>query len=172
MAVIKRKINKEKYSLGTIEEIEKAFEGDFPFPLNNLLDILDIELEEKKLNNEQSGYITYKDDKWIIGVNEDHHINRQRFTIAHEIGHYILHNRHIMDSKIMEDTILFRNDDTNELEISANNFASMLLMPEDEFNKQIDQGNDSVESLAEYFGVSTLAIQYRAKDLGYNGNGV
>src|SRR5687768_8886599 len=40
-----------------------------------------------------SGLIFREGDQVIIGVNEDHHKNRRRFTIAHELGHFFLHSK-------------------------------------------------------------------------------
>ena len=57
------------------------------------------------------------------------------------------------------------------VEDEANNFAAELLMPKDEFIKQIRGGNATIEGLAKYFGVSTLIIRYRAKSLDLNGHG-
>jgi Zn-dependent peptidase ImmA (M78 family) len=78
----------------------------------------------------------------VIGVNPAHHLNRQRFTIAHELGHYFLHEgleEHVDQNFRVE----WRNADTsravNWQKIQANRFAAELLMPtsflEDDLNE-------------------------------------
>ena len=93
----------------------------------------------------------------------------QRFTIAHEIAHFCLHQS---KEDLFEDKIFFRGVDINSLEYQANEFAGELLMPEDVFYEQIRQGNKSIERLATHFGVSTLAIRVRARNLGLTGHGL
>ena len=52
----------------------------------------DIELISESMSDNMSGKINYdfNKNKYIISVNKDHHPNRQRFTVAHELGHYML----------------------------------------------------------------------------------
>jgi Zn-dependent peptidase ImmA (M78 family) len=78
-----------------------------------------------------------KDGTGVIGVNNNHHRNRQRFTIAHEIAHYRLH--HV--GKVFNDaTPVFFRDTTSAAgqspqEIVANAFAAELLMPENKLRE-------------------------------------
>ena len=73
----------------------------------------------------------------IIGVNALHHPNRQRFTIAHECGHLILHKPQITKEvhvdKALASPMLMRDSvsaaGVDEMEIEANLFAAELLMP-------------------------------------------
>lgn len=44
-----------------------------------------------------SGAIVRKDGRVVIAVNPAHHSNRQRFTIAHELGHYLLHELQVQE---------------------------------------------------------------------------
>ena len=79
--------------------------------------------------------IYIKDGVPIIGVNSLHHPNRQRYTIAHELGHLELH-RQLITSEVHVDKgfpVLMRDPKSatgTELhEIEANQFAAELLMP-------------------------------------------
>src|SRR5579864_3458806 len=106
----------------------------------------------------------------IIGVNSAHSIGRQPFTIAHELGHLILHKDEALhvDEK---SPIGFRNEEsslaTKAPEIEANQFAAELLMPGDLLAKQIasisdDMGaEDAVTELADRFQVSEQAMTLR-----------
>ena len=114
-------------------------------------------------------------DRTIIGVNSAHSSTRQRFTIAHEIGHLFLHK-----GKLFVDTpVSFRDakssSATDRGEIEANAFAAELLMPRDmvitEVQKRLAKNTrlsseSLIEELAEVFTVSQQAIEYRLKNLG------
>ncbi|MDR3596874.1 ImmA/IrrE family metallo-endopeptidase [Clostridium sp.] len=120
--------------------------------------------EESDLPSSISGYLKYLDGKWIIGVNKNHNSKRQRFTIAHEFGHYILHRR---EGTAFEDTTFFRKSNESSIEYKANEFAAEILMPEEMIKKAIQNGIKKIDELAEQFGVSVQAIKYRANELGY-----
>src|ERR1041384_7945755 len=51
---------------------------------------LGLQVERADLDD-VSGLLVIEDDKGMIGVNASHPQVRQRFTIAHEVGHYVLH---------------------------------------------------------------------------------
>jgi Zn-dependent peptidase ImmA (M78 family) len=130
-----------------------------------------IHIEVLPLKNDLSG-ILYKDEKnnkWVIQVNSNHHPNRQRYTIAHELGHFCLH-KHL--EHIFEDHIFFRGGESSPVEWQANDFASTILIPENKFRELVRSGNREIEELAEIFQVSTLALRIRAKNLGMSGHGL
>jgi Zn-dependent peptidase ImmA (M78 family) len=103
-----------------------------------------------------SGFISREGDAWVLGVNSLHHPNRQRFTIAHEIGHFLLHRDH----GSFHDGLLFRRDDElNQQEREANQFAALVLMPEADFKTVVRRM--PVEDAAKLFGVSAQAAKYR-----------
>ena len=117
----------------------------------------DFKIVGKVCHNEKKIYINPADSP-----------QRQRFTIAHEIGHIVLHKdtndvHHRM--KDVEDKDLNIYSD-NIQEIEANRFAAMLLMPELEFKKAWSRYSNFLDSIAEYFNVSKLAAGIRANNLG------
>ncbi|MDR2125293.1 MAG: ImmA/IrrE family metallo-endopeptidase [Prevotellaceae bacterium] len=125
----------------------------------------DIELREESMQSNYSGYFRNVNGKWIIGVNKLHHGNRKRYTLAHELGHYILHKDKNVD---IVDTTFFRNNETDSIEYMANEFAAKLLMPEDKVRDFVDnQGIKNIGELAEKFEVSASAMKYRIISLGY-----
>ncbi|MNV69463.1 hypothetical protein D3C71_1623750 [compost metagenome] len=106
---------------------------------------------------------------WVMKVNALHHPNRQRFTIAHELGHF---SRHRGGQAEFVDQNFFRNGDSSPMESEANRFAGELLMPEEVFRKYVKLFDGSIEELGKHFKVSTLAVRVRAKMLGMKGHGL
>ena len=99
----------------------------------------------------ESGYAIY--------INQDHSKKRQRFTLAHEIAHYILHRDSVGDG--IADDALYRSGLSNSQESMANKLAADILMPWALVNEQIQSGKDTVEKLADAFDVSTSAMAIR-----------
>lgn len=113
-----------------------------------------------------SGLVVELDGGAAIGVNSGQVQVRQRFTIAHELGHYLLghHERFHID--------LGRGDRDGTppgydwiSERAANDFAAELLMPTGLIH-QFDNGERSASDLAQLFDVSALAMGYRLANLG------
>jgi Zn-dependent peptidase ImmA (M78 family) len=115
------------------------------------------------------------DGQAVIGVNSLHKTKRQRFTIAHEIGHLVLHLDD--DFHIDERFPIGFRDEVSGLavepkEIEANQFAAELLMPLEWLAKDIQQlrldfeSEEALEELAERYGVSIQAMTIRLSSLG------
>jgi hypothetical protein len=84
---------------------------------------------------------------------------RSRFTIAHELGHYVLH------SKAGKIPIKVRRDGSGRVEWEANWFAAGFLMPEEEIRTKVAAGwGDG--AIAERFDVSMEAVFIRRSALG------
>ena len=62
-----------------------------PVHLERVADHLGVKIQYADLGEECSGVLVRNGKRAVIGVNEDHHTNRRRFSIAHEIGHFVLH---------------------------------------------------------------------------------
>lgn len=84
---------------------------------------------------------------------------RDRFTIAHELGHYVLHSR------IGEIPLVIGREGSDRVEWEANWFAAALLMPAREFTRLVTAGR-SAASIAEHFDVSETAVEVRRRSLG------
>jgi len=86
-----------------------------------------------------SGFAYQKNNERIIGVNVTESEERQRFTIAHELGHLFLHKNPVNYDQ--GGIMLFRNghssDGTDRREVQANRFAAELLMPEADIRKDL-----------------------------------
>lgn len=128
----------------------------------------DISLEYVEMDSTLSGSLSKIGGSWVIRINKYHSLTRQRFTIAHELGHYIFHKDDDDSQNEFVDTTFFRGMTSNNLEYTANRFASDLLMPEEDVRKLIDNENvRSISDLALKFGVSSAAMLYRVKELDY-----
>ena len=148
-----------------------------PVPVERIARGLSVQLRFSPLDRELSGMVYVKEGTPIIGVNAIHHPNRQRFTIAHECGHLILHRdqvtREVHVDKafpmLMRDAVSAAS--VNEMEIEANLFAAELLMPEFLLtealgNAPFDIDDDAtVSALARRFRVSLSAMQFRLGNL-------
>lgn len=96
---------------------------------------------------------------FAIFVNKDHHPRRQRFTIAHELAHYILHEARIGDGVF--DDALYRSGLSNAEEAQANALAADILMPWRHLKGYISKYGDDVGTLAQIFDVSKNAMAIR-----------
>lgn len=141
-----------------------------PLDLNAVAKELSVKIEYINFeNSEISGKLYNKEGKWIIEVNKKHAQVRQRFTIAHELAHLVLHRN--MNSSF-EDAIFFRSDDNNAKERQANLFASELLLPKKIFFEKIKSFDGDIQKIAEYFKVSTMVVRLRAQQLDLKGHGL
>lgn len=85
---------------------------------------------------------------------------RQRFTAAHEIGHFDLHKDLIGEG--IRDNYLLRSDAlSTKVEVEANKYAANLLMPMDKIEEAMSQGITTPRDLAKAFGVSEVAMAIR-----------
>lgn len=103
-----------------------------PVPVDRIAKALGAKLRYSPFDGELAGMLIRDDDKTVIGVNSLHHPNRQRFTIAHECGHLMLHKG--KDVHIDRSFRVNRRDQVSSQaidpeEIEANRFAAELLMP-------------------------------------------
>ena len=82
------------------------------------------------------GFTIKKDDDIVIFTNSCSRLAREIFTLAHEIGHAILHLKE--DISFIDDSITITGKSTNEKEQEANYFAACLLMPAEDVFRFID----------------------------------
>jgi Zn-dependent peptidase ImmA (M78 family) len=148
-----------------------------PVPVERVARHLGAKLRFAPFDNEISGMIYIKEGVPIIGVNSLHPPNRQRFTIAHECGHLVLH-RDLITKEVHVDKkfgVLRRDDKsatgTERIEIQANQFAAELTMPHAFLLRAL--GNDVIDiddsvlidRLARDFKMSTEAMKVRMINL-------
>lgn len=124
----------------------------------------DIDVYEGDLDKKISGAIKFdnKTNKFEILLNKNDIKTRQRFTLAHELGHFFLHKEILKSDEIHID-IMFRMPDEKEKEVDY--FAGALLMNKTLLEK-IYQNNKSITELAGIFEVSISAMTVRLDVLG------
>jgi Zn-dependent peptidase ImmA (M78 family) len=99
-----------------------------------------------------------------IYINKSDSRLRQRFTIAHEIAHFVLH-RDLVDSEIV-DRQLYRSHLGNKYESQANRFAVGLIMPSELIVEAFEKLSRDPAVLARKFQVSLAAMKIRLESLG------
>jgi Zn-dependent peptidase ImmA (M78 family) len=144
-----------------------------PVAVERIIKRRGITIQYAPLDKELSGMALINNDTAIIGVNALHHPNRQRFTLAHELGHHLMHHSLINGTVHVDKAFsVLRRDalsaqGTNQFEIEANAFASELLMPNDAITAHIDvasldiDDDERMKIYAKRFRVSVSALQYR-----------
>ena len=158
--------------------------GQISVPVYQVAEAIGLSVIPYNFSNEISGVLVSQGDVHTIGVNMNNVDTRKRFTVAHEIGHYILgHQREgiFVDSADKYFTIFnFRNANSSTGEFvqerEANAFAASLLMPTDLFYQvlkelslkfdMINGTDDVVVAMAERFEVSIQAMGFRMANLG------
>jgi Zn-dependent peptidase ImmA (M78 family) len=159
--------------------------GSTPIDVKYLASALGINIRSTRPGDVSLSGFLVRDDgtgKAIIGINEAHHENRKRFTIAHEIGHFLLHTGqeiYVGECSKSGLRVSLRNEDsskgTERDEIEANVFAAELLMPLKLLHDNITSADISdeeslekvLEELSEKYGASKQALTYRLVNLGY-----
>ncbi|WP_019998652.1 type II TA system antitoxin MqsA family protein [Aureimonas ureilytica] len=101
---------------------------------------------------------------FLISVNGREHVHRQRFTIAHEVAHYVLHRDRIGDG-ITEPVLNRSFEGQDPIEREANAMAAELLMPETSLREAFADTGDVAE-LARRFKVSPESMGWRLFALG------
>lgn len=103
--------------------------------------------------------------RYRIKINRYEAAVRQRFTCAHEVAHYLLHEDKISNGIV--DSVLYRSQLSNALEAEANRLAADLLMPYPLLRQYVDEfcGGDARSAdpklMAEHFQVSEQAMRFR-----------
>lgn len=130
---------------------------------------LGINVYKRMMDAGTSGYIVKRAESWApdIFVNSEHAPVRQRFTVAHELGHFF--KRLGMSEDQNKQYALKRAAlaacGTDQEEIYANRFAAGLLMPEDAVVELVDRNVPDLDA-ARLLQVSVEAFRHRKTNLG------
>lgn len=148
-------------------DIIDRFQREYPVPMRPMASALGLIIREQNLPDNISGKIEkdWKGD-YVITVNSNHSETRKRFTIAHEIAHYVLH-RDLIGEVGITDNALYRDGRIGDIrERQANRYAATLLMPKTLVQKAWKEGVRSSASLASRFEVSQAVADIRWRELG------
>jgi Zn-dependent peptidase ImmA (M78 family) len=154
-----------------------------PINVEKLARAMGAEIKRDNLQSSLSGFAVEKDGTKFIGVNSNESAERQRFTIAHELGHLFLHKKDIVNFD-QGGIMLFRDghssDGSDMREIDANRFAAELLMPEAELRLDLAKAGSVdlvgehestkkiIHKLAKKYAVSPQAMSIRLTTLYFN----
>lgn len=148
-----------------------------PVDVDDIARRLNLTVTRERLAADLSGLLIRQpgQSQPVVGVNSAHHPRRQRFTIAHEIGHFHLGHK---GDVIVDGITVNRRDGVSSTaavrdERDANAFAAALLMPTGELQTRVLQlaakhysQSRIVADLARTFDVSEQAMNYRLVNLG------
>jgi Zn-dependent peptidase ImmA (M78 family) len=171
---LKKKVRKKLKELLTADCYQ-----DYRLQLDKLVQKLSLSIFDATFFDPNLSGAIYRDEttgNFNIYANSQHPITRKRFTIAHEIGHYIsavcgsYSKDHLFkNSEGLQDyAVSYRHDSIKpEIETEADQIAAEMLMPTVNIEEFIEK-KMSIEEMAEMFFVSQYAISIRLKNLGVN----
>ena len=148
----------------TEEQVAKQLRKSWKMPKGPIENLADL-LEENGIivisfdfgtERVDSRTILTKDKQPIIVVNKTHLADRQRFSLAYELGHLVMHTQ----------TLPSHDRDISH---EANMFAAGFLLPENEVKKDFEKGI-TIALLGEMkrkWKVSMQSLLFRASDLGF-----
>lgn len=150
-------------------EITKRYWNEIPVRVFDLARELGLGPVAAPLPDHISGMIRRVGDRWECVYNQGHARVRQRFTVAHEIGHFIYH-RDLLHQGV-GDTLAYRAEGselpnpliTREHEWQANNFAANLLVPSQWLRAAQAAGITDVDELARNFNVSGTVMRIKLR---------
>jgi Zn-dependent peptidase ImmA (M78 family) len=150
-------------------EVINSFQNTAPVNVEGVSRALGVPVNYANLGNEIAGMIERrKDGSYLISVNANDALTRQRFTIAHELGHFIYHKDKMGDG--IDDDKAYRSTNVGKYhntkigqkeETQANRFAANLLMPWDLISHLQEQGVTDYKDIADRLGVSRHAMCIR-----------
>lgn len=133
----------------------------------------------ENLGSDVSALLVTDGKSSVIGVHGQHAPTRQRFSIAHEIGHFVLRHQfqpgehvHVDSGRYVSERGLKASAGVDPKEIEANQFAASLLMPAKLVRAHVSRFGkgplleDELKELAHEFVVSEQAMTIRLTTLG------
>lgn len=151
----------------TIFEIIADAQTRYPVDVEGLAKALGIKVRLFRMPSDVSGaLICDEDGSYRIHVNSEHPLTRRRFTIAHELGHYVLHRaligRGVNDNRAYRTTKgeYYNPEIGPKQETEANRFAASLLMPQELIDRLQEHGM-GVDAMARALEVSNHAMHIR-----------
>ena len=146
--------------------------SEYPVKLGQLAKELGVAIKVSSMGTGISGQISREPNQYVIRVNRNEARERQRFTIGHELAHYLLH-RNVIDSSPegITDTVLYRSGKPEQIEFEANRLAAEIVMPTPLIQRELQTKfggvvtEATIESLASQFEVSKAAMEIKLSTL-------
>ncbi len=147
-----------------LKDVIKKHQNDVPIKIGELVKDFGVEVKISTLDVGISGMIHPSQNGYKIVINKHEPEYRRRFTLAHELAHFLLH-RDLIGSGI-SDNVLYRSQLSDTREAEANRLASDILMPPEKLKEaqadlMMPKLADAVSPLAQLFKVSEEAMRIR-----------
>lgn len=130
-----------------------------PIDLDAIAKKLGLQIVPYEFPDSMSALFLIEEGIRAIGVNKNHSMVRQRFSVAHELGHFVSGHEDFSHDNVehidREKKYLNR---FHRMEEEADEFAAELLMPEFLLNKDFSLLNGDIEALAKKYEVSQQAM--------------
>ena len=147
--------------------VVRAYMANYPVKVGELAAQLGLEVYKSPLQPTISGMIKPSERHpggYEIRVNKYEAPERQRFTLAHEIAHFLLHKDDIRAGVV--DSVMYRSALTSRKEAEANRLAADIVMPQESVQRELltlggVATEDVADRLARIFRVSTPAMRIR-----------
>ncbi|EKY4205193.1 ImmA/IrrE family metallo-endopeptidase [Vibrio alginolyticus] len=147
------------------KRVISEFHHSYPVAVGKIAQSFGIVIKKATLEGNLAGEIKEVAGVVTIRVNSHDVKARQRYTIAHEIAHFLLH-RHLLKDGI-QDTPLYRSHLSSKIEREADALAADILMPMHIVQSLIsehsekEKGEKLYEVIAESLEVSKIALKIR-----------
>ena len=153
--------------MSTAQQIlDRYWDGKLPIDVKSLAKAMGATIVAKPMA-EESGSVEMQGGTPVIHFSSTESVVRQRFTIAHEIGHIALGHLDGAKKKFRDPAAHFSTGTSDPEEREANRFAAQLLMPRRIVEYALNEKNiRTVEGLASAFAVSQVAMKWRLVNLG------
>ena len=143
-----------------------AFLAEYPVRLGAIAAALGVKVLRSTLPRGTSGQIGQENGEFVIRVNRHEAKHRQRFTLAHELAHFLLHRDQVVADGGWSENVLLRSGQPAQIEYEANRLASDLVIPSSQLSHATKEysgpmTDEVIEDLARKFGVSTTAMEIK-----------
>lgn len=140
--------------------------AEHPVKLGAMAKQLGIKVLLSTLPRGTSGQIGQENGNFVIRINRHEAKHRQRFTLAHEIAHFLLHSDRIAAEGSWSENVLLRSGQPANVEYQANRLASDLVIPSAQLAEATREysgpmTSEIIEDLARKFRVSTVAMEIK-----------
>ncbi|MBW2364284.1 MAG: ImmA/IrrE family metallo-endopeptidase [Deltaproteobacteria bacterium] len=134
----------ERFKSAKVPKIE------YEVPIIDIAKYLGFHIENLNSMADHHSAIIYPDNM-LIGLNKNHHEHRQRFSLGHELGHYLL--KHPPEFELPLEEIKICNREADE-------FSGELLVPLESLKRSLNH-TKSISDLTHLFNVSQEVITIR-----------
>jgi Zn-dependent peptidase ImmA (M78 family) len=151
-------------------EVRQKIDGlleEYPVKLGAIAERLGVKVLLSTLPRGTSGQIAQENGRFVIRINRHEAKHRQRFTLAHELAHFLLHSDRIVAEGGWSENVLLRAPNQPiQIEYEANRLASDLVIPSHLLAKATadysgPMTSEVIEDMAQRFGVSTAAMEIK-----------